>query len=590
MSTLATWDKISGALGSTTTTFGGEWGNLISDFMNGVDIGLSDPNKRPRPNTLTRFKLEKLGLFDGDESHYVTFSVADIDTGGVRKIIIRRMNSPNETDYMVMENLSQTLAGKTMDFGTANTATNIPASALASDSVTNVKIQDGAVNANKLADNAVTNAKMADNAVGTAELIDANVTLAILASDSVDSSKIVADSIMNSDINSSAGIGWAKLSKTGSTLDDLEDVVFTSVASQDIMIRNASNQWVNLAKGNSNEVLTLNISSVFVWDTIDDAIINTQTSTKCSITAKGQLNSSLLYSDQDNALGAHYYDIDLMTAPAAPAAGKLRVFADNGTGELSTQHNAGTVVKMSDGTGGGGGAPTSAQYVTLATDATLSAERVLTAGSGISITDGGANSTATVAINTAVTANLTSTQTLSGKTFNGLKLNRATKTASTYTLTSTDNIILADATSNNITLSLPAVSGTDGQVYHIQKVDSSTNTVTIDPNASEQINGATTMVLNQQYQGVIIWSNNSAWFTYPNVNEKVGKSTGNGGGTSFTIAHGMGTTPTYVFVQMYGPDIMAIKYSWDGTNITVTTASNTTSGTGNILFVWRCIV
>ena len=182
MSTLATWDKISGALGSTTTTFGGEWGNLISDFMNGVDIGLSDPNKRPRPNTLTRFKLEKLGLFDGDESHYVTFSVADIDTGGVRKIIIRRMNSPNETDYMVMENLSQTLAGKTMDFGTANTATNIPASALASDSVTNVKIQDGAVNANKLADNAVTNAKMADNAVGTAELIDANVTLAKLAS------------------------------------------------------------------------------------------------------------------------------------------------------------------------------------------------------------------------------------------------------------------------------------------------------------------------------------------------------------------------------------------------------------------------
>jgi len=48
--------------------------------------------------------------------------------------------------------------------------------------------------------------------------------------------------------------------------------------------------------------------------------------------------------------------------------------------------------------GGGGGAPTGAQYVTLATDGTLSAERVLTAGSGITITDGGAGSTVTVAV------------------------------------------------------------------------------------------------------------------------------------------------------------------------------------------------
>ena len=178
MSTLATWDKITGALGSTSTTFGGEWGNLISDFMNGVDIGLSDPNKRPRPNTLTRFKNGKLGLFDGDESHYITFSANDIDTGGVRNIIIRRMVTPNETDYMVLENLSQTLAGKTMDFGTANTAQNIPATALASNSVITAKIQDGAVNTNKLGDNAVTQVKMADNSVGTAEIIDANVTLA----------------------------------------------------------------------------------------------------------------------------------------------------------------------------------------------------------------------------------------------------------------------------------------------------------------------------------------------------------------------------------------------------------------------------
>lgn len=42
-------------------------------------------------------------------------------------------------------------------------------------------------------------------------------------------------------------------------------------------------------------------------------------------------------------------------------------------------------------------APVGAQYVTLATDATLTSERVLTAGTGISITDGGAGGAVTVA-------------------------------------------------------------------------------------------------------------------------------------------------------------------------------------------------
>ena len=47
--------------------------------------------------------------------------------------------------------------------------------------------------------------------------------------------------------------------------------------------------------------------------------------------------------------------------------------------------------------GGGGGAPTDAQYVTLATDGGLANERVLTAGTGISLTDGGAGGALTIA-------------------------------------------------------------------------------------------------------------------------------------------------------------------------------------------------
>ncbi len=65
--------------------------------------------------------------------------------------------------------------------------------------------------------------------------------------------------------------------------------------------------------------------------------------------------------------------------------------------------------------GGGGGAPTTSSYVTLGTDATLTSERVLTAGTNVTLTDGGAGSTITIGLGTGVTTN-TGSQTLTNKT------------------------------------------------------------------------------------------------------------------------------------------------------------------------------
>ena len=50
---------------------------------------------------------------------------------------------------------------------------------------------------------------------------------------------------------------------------------------------------------------------------------------------------------------------------------------------------------------GGSGAPADAQYVTLATNATLTNERVLTAGTNISIVDNGAGSTVVISASAA---------------------------------------------------------------------------------------------------------------------------------------------------------------------------------------------
>lgn len=70
---------------------------------------------------------------------------------------------------------------------------------------------------------------------------------------------------------------------------------------------------------------------------------------------------------------------------------KVTIVGDDGT-PLLVNPDGSIVVD-----GAGGGAPTDAQYVVIAADATLTDERVLTAGAGVAVTDGGAGSTVTVA-------------------------------------------------------------------------------------------------------------------------------------------------------------------------------------------------
>lgn len=81
-----------------------------------------------------------------------------------------------------------------------------------------------------------------------------------------------------------------------------------------------------------------------------------------------------------------------------------------------------------------------------------------------------------------------------------------------YTINYNDGVILADATSGNITITLlPALEMTQKRIL-IMKTDASANTVTVDGNASETINGALTNVLSTQYAKVEITAYNGAWY------------------------------------------------------------------------------
>jgi len=74
------------------------------------------------------------------------------------------------------------------------------------------------------------------------------------------------------------------------------------------------------------------------------------------------------------------------------------------TGEVLKWNGSAWAPGTDNTSGGGGGAPTSAQYFTLTADATLSDERVLTFGTGLTATDGGAGAQYDVEVDYGTTA------------------------------------------------------------------------------------------------------------------------------------------------------------------------------------------
>ena len=89
------------------------------------------------------------------------------------------------------------------------------------------------------------------------------------------------------------------------------------------------------------------------------------------------------------------------------------------------------------GGGGSGGAPTDAEYVVMALNGTLTNERVLTAGTGISITDGGSGSTVTIASSVSAVTSVSAVSPIasSGGTSPQISIADTAVTAGSYTNT-----------------------------------------------------------------------------------------------------------------------------------------------------------
>lgn len=89
--------------------------------------------------------------------------------------------------------------------------------------------------------------------------------------------------------------------------------------------------------------------------------------------------------------------------------------------------------------------------------------------------------------------------------------NKSVAKTTTYTATGSDSTILASTSGGAWTLTLPAAASYSGKVYHIVQTASTTNALTIDPNASETVCGLATIKVIGQNDAVTVQSDGTNW-------------------------------------------------------------------------------
>lgn len=87
-----------------------------------------------------------------------------------------------------------------------------------------------------------------------------------------------------------------------------------------------------------------------------------------------------------------------------------------------------------------------------------------------------------------------------------------TQSGTSYTVSASDTVVIADATSNNVTVTLPAASTVNGYRFYVKRKDGSANSVTVARSGGDTIDGATSVTLDAQYTSITVVSDGSNWY------------------------------------------------------------------------------
>jgi hypothetical protein len=86
-----------------------------------------------------------------------------------------------------------------------------------------------------------------------------------------------------------------------------------------------------------------------------------------------------------------------------------------------------------------------------------------------------------------------------------------TRATASYLANTPGEVILANATSGALTVSLPKADGFYGKSVQVKKIDSSANAVTIQAKTGETIDGTNTKVIATQYMSYTVMSTGTEW-------------------------------------------------------------------------------
>lgn len=329
------WVPTTSTRENTLTKIGGGPINNIFRYLTKINLGLIDSDLEPKITTPTHFYTRSLRFPDNDDDAEMVFDTNSLNLdAGVNQFItwpkLTNVVSGEKSDTPLFEKQAQTVEGKTLFLSLNHVKAT---SGAAGDMVSFQDVGSGVIELRRLAHGT---AGQVPTVNGTADGIiwatpsagtvaDNSITDAKIASHTSTKITITAKGQLNSQIaykddtvwltnamvSASAAIGWAKIDKTGSILSDIANVILTTPASQDILVRNGSSQFVNLAKGANNTMLGVNGSGNLAYSTVADTNIASHTSTKITITTKAQLNSALVYNDQANTFGANNQTIPI---------------------------------------------------------------------------------------------------------------------------------------------------------------------------------------------------------------------------------------------------------------------------------------
>ena len=104
------------------------------------------------------------------------------------------------------------------------------------------------------------------------------------------------------------------------------------------------------------------------------------------------------------------------------------------------------------------------------------------------------------------------TGTVTASVISGIHYWSIAEKSAAYTLTSIDDIILASASGAGFTLTLPSYVNVAGKIFEIKKIDSTANTVTIDADGSETIDGNLNIPLFTQYDSLTLTAGSAGWW------------------------------------------------------------------------------